>query len=185
MDVSIRDFAGDMCKPKGGPIGYYISLVTSSSTFVGRRRQSKIRRKGAEGEGRKVDSSGTKERSGGWKIKSCTNSVTYLHVLQGILLSNAAQNTFLAALLELASQQQLVENVISFREREDDIKLANVAIVLIHLFDVSMDNLEGDKLVVFGGATGDEEERGVSAVHDFGVCSTSVQFPFSAGSGIS
>lgn len=54
-------------------------------------------------------------------------------------------------------------------EVEDDVELAHVAVVLVHLLDVAVDNLEGDQLIVGGVAAGDEEERGVSAIYDLGV----------------
>ena len=93
----------------------------------------------------------------------------YLHVLQRVLLRDAAQNVLFAALLQLSCQQELVQNVIGFGEREDDVELADVAVVLVHLFDVSVDDLEGDQFVVVRGAAGDEEQRGVSAVDNFRV----------------
>lgn len=34
-----------------------------------------------------------------------------------------------------------------------------------------MDDLEGDQFVIVGRAAGDEEERGVAAIDDFGICS--------------
>jgi hypothetical protein len=54
-------------------------------------------------------------------------------------------------------------------EVEDDIQLAHVAIVLVHLLDVSVHDLEGDQLVIGGSASGDEEKRGISTVDDLGV----------------
>lgn len=49
-------------------------------------------------------------------------------------------------------------------EVEDDVQLAHVSIVLVHLLDVAVDNLEGDELVVVGIAAGDKKEGGVSAI---------------------
>lgn len=54
-------------------------------------------------------------------------------------------------------------------EVEDDVQLADIAIVLVHLLHISMYNLEGYEFVVGGIAAGDEEEGGIAAVHDFGV----------------
>lgn len=54
-------------------------------------------------------------------------------------------------------------------EVEDDVELAHVAVVLVHLLDVAMDNLERDQLIVGGVAAGDEEERGVAAIDDLGI----------------
>ena len=52
---------------------------------------------------------------------------------------------------------------------EDDVQLANVAIVLVHLLNVAMHNFEGYELIigVVGGC--DEEEGGVAAVNYLGV----------------
>jgi hypothetical protein len=33
-----------------------------------------------------------------------------------------------------------------------------------------VDDFERDQLVILGGATGDEEQRGISAINDLGVC---------------
>lgn len=81
------------------------------------------------------------------------------------------QHVLLAAFLQLSGEQQFVEYVVGFCEREYNIELADVAIVLVHLLDVAMDDFEGNQLIVVGGAAGDEEEGGVSAVDDLGVCS--------------
>jgi len=97
------------------------------------------------------------------------NRNTHLHVLEGILLRDAAQHVLLAALLQLAGQQQLVQDVVGLGEGEDNVQLAHVAVVLIHLLDVAVDDLERDQLVVVRGAPGDEEEGGISAVNDLGV----------------
>ena len=94
---------------------------------------------------------------------------TDLHVLQRVLLRDAAQNILFAALLQFSCQQELVQNVIGLGEGEDDVELADVAVVLVHLFDVSVDDLERDQFVVVRGAAGDEEQRGISAVDNFGV----------------
>ena len=85
------------------------------------------------------------------------------------MLSDTPQHVLFTTLLQLARQQQFVENVIRLGEGEDDIELANVAVVLIHLLNVAVDDLERDQLIVFGGGAGDEEERSVTAVHNFGV----------------
>jgi len=85
------------------------------------------------------------------------SKATYLHVFERVLLRYAAQHVLLAAFLQLSRQQELVENVICLCKREDDVKLANVAVVLVHLLDVSVDDLEGDQLVVLGRASSNEE----------------------------
>lgn len=47
---------------------------------------------------------------------------------------------------------------------EDNVKFANIAIVFVHLFDISMHDFEGDQFIVRGGTSGDEEKRGISAI---------------------
>jgi hypothetical protein len=54
-------------------------------------------------------------------------------------------------------------------EVEDDVELANVAVILVHLLNISMHDFEGNQLVIGGSATGDEEEGGITAVDDFGI----------------
>lgn len=54
-------------------------------------------------------------------------------------------------------------------EIEDDVELADVAVVLVHLLDVAVHDFEGDELVVGGGGADDEEEGGVAAVDDLRV----------------
>lgn len=95
---------------------------------------------------------------------------TYLHVFEGILLRDASQDILFTALLQFTGQQQLVKYVVGFREGEDDIELAHVAVVFVHLFDVSVDDLQGYQLVVVGVGSCDEEERSISAVDDLRVC---------------
>jgi hypothetical protein len=97
-------------------------------------------------------------------------SFTHLHVFEAVLLANAPEHVLLAALLHLAGQQQLVEDEVGLLEVEDDVELADVAVVLVHLLDVAVDNLERDQLVVGRVAAGDEEERGIAAIYDLGVC---------------
>lgn len=54
-------------------------------------------------------------------------------------------------------------------EVENDVELAHVAIIFVHLLDVSVDDLEGYELIVGGIATGDEEQGGIATIDDFGV----------------
>jgi uncharacterized membrane protein len=105
----------------------------------------------------------------------CTGEITtafwtHLHILQTVLLANTPQDVLLAALLHLARQQQFIQDEVRLLEIENDIQLAYVAVVLVHLLDISVHDLKGDQLVIGRGASGDEEERGISAVDDFGVC---------------
>ena len=95
--------------------------------------------------------------------------VAYFHVFQTVLLAYAPQHVLLAALLQLAGQQQLVEDEIGLLEVEDNVKFAHVAVVLVHLLDITMHDLEGDEFIVGGVAAGDAEKGGVAAVNDLGV----------------
>jgi hypothetical protein len=97
--------------------------------------------------------------------------VTHLHIFKRILLTDAAKNILFARLLQLAREKYFVKNVVRLGEGEDDIKLAHIAVVFVHLFDVSVNNFEGNQLVVFGRAASDEEERSISAVDDLSICS--------------
>lgn len=54
-------------------------------------------------------------------------------------------------------------------EVEDDVEFADVAVVLVHLLDVAVDDFERDQLIIGGIAAGDEEERGIAAVHNLGI----------------
>jgi hypothetical protein len=106
----------------------------------------------------------------GSKVSCGEEESTNLHVLERVLLRDAPQDVLFAALLQLPCQQELVQNIVGLCEGKDDVELANVAVVFVHLLDVSVDDLERDQLVVLGGATGDEEQRGISAINDLGVC---------------
>jgi hypothetical protein len=55
-------------------------------------------------------------------------------------------------------------------EVEDDVQLAHVAVVLVHLLNIAVDDLEGDQLIVSVVGSGDEEKRGVSVVGEVSVC---------------
>lgn len=111
------------------------------------------------------DSSRDASRSGASEGRIFTD----LHVFQGVLLADASEHVLLAALLHFAGKQQLVQDVVGLGEGEDDVELADVSVVLVHLLNVAVDDFEGDEFIVVGGAAGDEEERGVAAVDDLGV----------------
>ena len=71
--------------------------------------------------------------------------------------------------MHFASEYKLIEYEVSLLKVEDDVQLADIAIVFVHLFDVAMHNLKGNQFVVGGGAASNEEKRSVSAVDHFGV----------------
>ena len=69
----------------------------------------------------------------------------------------------------LLSWSSPASNVVRLGERENDVELADVAVVLVHLLDVAVDDLERDQLVVVGGAPGNKEERSIATVDDLGI----------------
>lgn len=87
-----------------------------------------------------------------------TTRLAYLHILQTVLLADYSQHILLTALLNLPGQEQLVQYEVRFLEVEDDVQLAHVAVVLVHLLDVAVHHLERDQLVVRGCASRDEKE---------------------------
>jgi hypothetical protein len=134
-------------------VSYIILVTMSSSAWPGKGCASAIERRDVATVGRVLD-------------------LTHLHVLKAVLLADAAEHVLLAALLHFACQQKLVEDEVGLLEVEDDVKLAHVAVVLVHLLDIAMDNLESDQLVIGGVTAGDEEERCIAAVYNLGVCGT-------------
>ena len=71
--------------------------------------------------------------------------------------------------MHLSRQQEFIQYEICLLEIEDNIQLANVAVVFVHLLYVTMYDFEGDEFIVGGVGGGDEEEGGVAAVDDFGI----------------
>lgn len=84
--------------------------------------------------------------------------LTHLHIFQTVLLTDAPKNVLLATFLHLSRQQELVQDKVCLLEVENDVEFADVAIVLVHLLHVSMDDLQGDQFVVSRCASGDEEQ---------------------------
>jgi hypothetical protein len=95
--------------------------------------------------------------------------IAYLHIFEAVLLAYASQHILLATFLHLASKKQLIQYEVCFLEVEDDVKFADVAVVLVHLLDVSMDDLEGDQFIIRRIASGDEEQRSIATIDDFAV----------------
>ena len=102
--------------------------------------------------------------------RSVRKVVTYLQVLQAVLCTNDSKHVLFAALLHFSGDQQLIQDEVGLLEVEDDVQLADVAVVLVHLLDIAVDDFEGDQLVVGVVGSGDEEERGIATVDDFGGC---------------
>lgn len=73
---------------------------------------------------------------------------TYLHILKTILLTYAAQHILLTALLHLSCQKEFVKDEIGLLEVEDNVKFAHVAIVFVHLFNVTVHDFEGNQFIV-------------------------------------
>jgi hypothetical protein len=94
----------------------------------------------------------------------------YLHIFKAVLLAYASQHILLAALLHFASKEQLIQDEVCLLEVEDDVKFADIAIVLVHLLNVSMDDLEGDQFIICRIASGDEKQRSIATIDDFAVC---------------
>lgn len=86
------------------------------------------------------------------------------------MCSDDAEHILFAAFLHLAGDQQLVEDEVGLLEVENDVQLADIAIVFVHLLDIAVDDFQGDQLVVGVVGRGDEEERGIATVDDLGVC---------------
>ena len=84
-------------------------------------------------------------------------------------MAYAPKYVLLTALLHLSSYEQLIEDEVCLLKVEDDVELANVAVVFVHLFDVSMDDLKSDELIIGGVAADDKEEGGIASVDDFGL----------------
>ena len=80
----------------------------------------------------------------GWMKKS----LTHLHIFQAVLLTYTPQDILLAAFLHLSRQQEFIQYEICLLKIEDNVQLANVSVVFVHLFHVSMDDFEGDQLIV-------------------------------------
>lgn len=84
-------------------------------------------------------------------------------------MRNTPQYVLLGALLQLSGDEEFVEYEVCLLEVEDDVQFADVAVVLIHLLDVAVDDLERDELVICRIDPGDEEERCIAAINYFGV----------------
>jgi len=102
-------------------------------------------------------------------LASKVQGYAHLHVFHAVLLADTPQHVLLAAFLHLAREKKLVQNEVRLLEVEDDVEFAHVAVILVHLLHVAMDNLKSDELVVRGGAAGDEEEGSVAAVNNLAV----------------
>ena len=94
---------------------------------------------------------------------------TYLHVFHAILLTYAAQYILLATFLHFSSKKELIQDKVCLLKVEDDVKFAHISIILVHLLDVSMNDLKCDQFIIGRVASGDEEERGIATIDNFAV----------------
>mmetsp|Transcript_75312 Transcript_75312/g.215645 ORF Transcript_75312/g.215645 Transcript_75312/m.215645 type:complete len:238 (+) Transcript_75312:33-746(+) len=83
-----------------------------------------------------------------------------------VLLRDVVEHGPLAGLLQLARDDDLVEDVVGLVEVEDQVQLAHVAEVAVQALHEVVDGLESEQLVVVGLDAGDEEEAGVALVAD-------------------
>lgn len=85
---------------------------------------------------------------------------------QFIKMFQPRQNDLFTRLLNLAGQEDLVEDGVDLVEVEDEIELADVSEEGVEHLDEEVDGLEVGELVVVGVDAGAEEEAGVAAVDD-------------------
>jgi len=76
------------------------------------------------------------------------------------------QNYLLARLLDLAGQEDLVEDGVDLVKVENQVELADIAEEGVKNLDEEVDGLEVGELVVVGVDAGAEEEARVAAVND-------------------
>jgi hypothetical protein len=77
------------------------------------------------------------------------------------------QNNLLARLLNLARQEDLIEDGVHLVKVEDEVELADVAEEGVEHLDEEVDGLEEGELIVVCVDAGAEEEARVAAVDDF------------------
>ena len=110
------------------------------------------------------------DRSGTYRARrEKKNIVTYLHIFKTVLLTYAPQDVLLTTLLHFACQQQFVKDEVCLLEVKDDVQLADIAVVFVHLFHIAVHDFQGDELIIGGGAASNEEEGGISAVDYLGI----------------
>lgn len=78
----------------------------------------------------------------------------------------AGENDLFASLLDLAGEEDLVEDGVDLVEVEDEVELADVAEEGVEDLDEEVDGLEVGELVVVGVDAGAEEQARVPPVHD-------------------
>lgn len=87
-------------------------------------------------------------------------------LLQLIQMLKSRQHYLLARLLDLAGQEDLVENCVDLVKVEDQVQLADVAEEGVEDLDEEVDGFEVGQLVVVGVDAGAEEQARVPPVDD-------------------
>lgn len=103
-------------------------------------------------------------------IKGCKagkQMQAYLHIFETVLLTDDSENVLLTAFLHLSSENELIEDEVCLLKIEDDIQLADVSIIFVHLLHVSVHDFESDQFVVDRSAASDEEEGSITAIDHF------------------
>lgn len=94
----------------------------------------------------------------------------YLHIFKTVLLTDDSKNIFLTALLHLSSKDELVKYEVCFLEIKYNVQFADIAVVFVHLLNVSVHDFEGDQFVIDRSAAGDEEEGSIASIDHFCLC---------------
>lgn len=97
------------------------------------------------------------------------HGIAHLHIFKAVLLTYHSEDILFATLLHFSCQQQFIKDEVGLLKVEYYVKFANIAVVLVHLFDISMHDFEGDQFIVRRCTSGDEEKRGISAIDNLGV----------------
>ena len=101
--------------------------------------------------------------------KSKSRYATYLHILQTVLLADAPEHVLFATFLHLARQQKFIKDEVCFLKVENDVQLADVSVVLIHLFYITMYYLEGSEFVIGRRTASDEKEGGIASINNLSI----------------
>jgi hypothetical protein len=92
--------------------------------------------------------------------------VHYFFLFELIEVLEAREDDLLARLLDLAGEEDLIEDGVDLVEVEDEVELADVAEEGVEDLDEEVDALEVGELVVVGVDAGAEEEAGIPPVDD-------------------
>jgi len=87
--------------------------------------------------------------------------------LQQVLGRDGFQDVLFGRLLNLASDQKLVKHKVRLLKVENDVELANTAEIFVQELNVSMDDLQGQKLIVGGLHRAAKVKACVPLIHNF------------------